>query len=184
MALVESNPFQTGRKAPSFSLLNVETNANNTLSDLKGAKGTVIMFICNHCPFVIHVNDELLKMANDYLNQGIAFIAISSNNVLTHPQDGPSQMKIVSESLGYPFPYLFDETQEVAKAYDAVCTPDFYFFDKDLKSVYHGQLDDSRPGNNIPLSGKDMRNAIDGLLNGQGFSSAQKPSIGCSIKWT
>lgn len=183
MALVESNPFEIGTTAPDFSLLNVGSNERNSLSQLKGDKGTVVMFICNHCPFVIHVNSELIRMANDYMSKGIAFIAISSNDVVHYPMDGPIYMKETAEKLGYPFPYLYDETQAVAKAYDAACTPDFYLFDTGLKSVYHGQLDDSRPGNDKPLNGNDLRTAMDQLLEGKADSGLQKPSIGCSIKW-
>ena len=147
MALTESNEFILGTKAPSFNLINTIDNKYVSLNDSKGEKGTVIMFICNHCPFVIHVNDELVKMANTYQQKGINFIAISSNDVEKYPQDSPELMKELAKEEQYPFPYLFDETQEVAKAYNAACTPDFYVFDADLKAVYHGQLDDSRPGN-------------------------------------
>lgn len=183
MALVESNPFKTGTQAPNFSLLNVVTNESNSLSSLKGEKGTVIQFICNHCPFVIHVNDELVRIANEYQAKGIRFIAISSNDVENYPQDAPALMKQVAEKLNYPFPYLYDETQEVAKAYDAACTPDFYLFDADLNSVYHGRLDNSSPGNSHPVTGKDMRLAIDALLSGANNTAEQFPSMGCSIKW-
>ena len=183
MALTASNPFETGTKAPDFSLLNVTSNETNTLAELKGEKGTVMMFICNHCPFVIHVNPELVRLANDYQKQGIAFIAISSNDVQEYPQDAPIYMKEVAAKLNYPFPYLYDETQEVAKAYDAACTPDFYVFDQELKSVYHGQLDDSRPGNGLPLTGHDLRNVLDLLIEGKANTTQQKPSIGCNIKW-
>ncbi len=183
MALVESNPFGIGTKAPDFSLLNVISSEQNSLDELKGENGTVIMFICNHCPFVIHVNEALVSIANQYLEKGIAFIAISSNNIETHPQDGPEHMKEHAQKHQYPFPYLYDETQEVAKAYDAACTPDFYIFDEHLKSVYHGQLDSSRPGNDIPITGEDLRNAMDCLLMGTTNDKVQKPSIGCSIKW-
>lgn len=183
MALVESNLFEIGTAAPDFSLLNTVTEEYNNLNQLKGSKGTVIMFICNHCPFVLHVNEGLVKVANDYIHQGINFIAISSNDVVHYPQDGPVYMKEVASSLKYPFPYLYDETQEVAKAYDAACTPDFYLFDADLKSLYHGQLDGSRPGNGQPVTGNDLRNAMDLLLKGESNSFDQRPSIGCSIKW-
>lgn len=183
MALTESNPFALGTQAPDFTLLNTVSDQNARLSDLKGEKGTAIFFICNHCPFVIHVNSELVRMAHEYASKGIGFIAISSNNVQTHPQDGPEFMKAHAEKVGYPFPYLYDETQEIAKAYDATCTPDLYLFDGDLKSVYHGQLDDSRPGNNVPVNGADFRNAMDALLEGNTDTSSQKPSIGCGIKW-
>jgi len=183
MALTASNPLELGTAAPSFSLKDTVSDRNLNLSDLKGIQGTAIFFICNHCPFVLHINEELVRMANDYSKKGIAFFAISSNNVETHPQDGPEFMKVHAEKHGYPFPYLYDETQEVAKAYDARCTPDLYLFDADLKAVYHGQLDDSRPGNDLPVSGKDFRNAMDQLLVGNDPLSEQKPSIGCGIKW-
>lgn len=183
MALVTSNPFPTGTVAPDFSLLNVQTNTYNDLQSLQGEKGTAIMFICNHCPFVIHVNDELVRIANEYQKKGIQFIAISSNDVENYPQDAPERMKEVAEKLQYPFPYLYDETQEVAKAYDAACTPDFYLFDENLKSVYHGRLDNATPGNENPLTGIDMRTAMDALLAGQENKATQYPSMGCSIKW-
>lgn len=183
MALVESNPFEIGETAPTFNLLNVVTGENNNLTDLQGNNGTVIMFICNHCPFVIHVNDGLVQLANDYKEKGIQFIAISSNDVNNYPQDGPEKMKAVALNLKYPFPYLYDESQEIAKAYAAACTPDFYLFDENLKATYHGQLDSSRPGNGLPVTGKDLRDAIGRLLENQSPLEPQKPSIGCSIKW-
>ncbi|MDG1915126.1 MAG: thioredoxin family protein [Crocinitomix sp.] len=183
MALVESNPFEIGTSAPAFSLLNVVTGQTDHLTELKGVNGTVIMFICNHCPFVIHVNEELIKLANDYHSKGINFIAISSNDLVNYPQDGPAQMKTNALSLRYLFPYLYDETQEITKAYNAACTPDFYIFNPELKSTYHGQLDDSRPGNNTHVTGIDIRNTIDALLYDITIEAFQKPSIGCSIKW-
>ncbi|MEJ6492258.1 MAG: thioredoxin family protein [Flavobacteriales bacterium] len=183
MALIESNPFPTGTLAPDFNLLDTVSGKNLSLTSIKGEKGTVIMFICNHCPFVIHVNEELVRLANDYSNKGVGFVAISSNSVKTHPQDGPDFMTEHAKKMGYPFPYLYDETQEIAVAYDAACTPDFYIFNAELKSVYHGQLDPSRPGNEIPVSGEDMRKSLDNLLAGTSPLENQKPSIGCSIKW-
>ncbi len=183
MARTESNEFNVGKKAPDFNLINTVDDKQYVLNDLKGEKGTLIMFICNHCPFVIHVNEELVKMANQYQNKGIQFIAISSNDVVNYPQDAPHLMKKLAYDLAYPFPYLYDETQNVAKAYDAACTPDFYLFDSDLKSVYHGQLDDSRPENGRPVTGKDMRKAMDNLLQHKPALENQKPSIGCGIKW-
>jgi len=183
MARTESNEFNVGKKAPDFNLINTVDDKQYVLNDLKGEKGTLIMFICNHCPFVIHVNEELVKMANQYQNKGIQFIAISSNDVVNYPQDAPHLMKKLAYDLAYPFPYLYDETQNVAKAYDAACTPDFYLFDSDLKSVYHGQLDDSRPENGRPVTGKDMRKAIDNLIQHKPVLENQKPSIGCGIKW-
>jgi peroxiredoxin len=183
MALTVSNQFLTGTKAPDFTLLNTVDDNFVSLTALKGAKGTVVFFICNHCPFVIHINDALVKLANDYQQKGIGFIAISSNEIENYPQDGPKHMKVLAKQEHYPFPYLFDETQEVAKAYDAACTPDFYVFDTELKSVYHGQLDASRPGNGIPVSGIDLRNAIENVLANKPVLENQKPSMGCGIKW-
>ena len=183
MALVESNTFGIGEKASDFKLLDTASGKVRSLSDLKGKNGTVIFFICNHCPYVVHVNEGLISLANDYKELGISFIAISSNNIETHPEDGPELMKERAIELGYPFPYLYDEDQNVAKNYKAACTPDFYLFDDMLEAIYHGQLDDSRPGNNIPVTGSDMRNAIDRLLNNEEPIENPKPSIGCSIKW-
>ena len=153
-----------------------------SLDDLKSDRATVIMFICNHCPFVIHVNPELVRMANEYRSKGVSFVAISSNNVETHPEDSPDKMSIVAKVLRFPFPYLYDKRQEVAKAYDAACTPDFYVFDGNLKLAYRGRLDDSRPGNGTPLTGGDLRAAIDGVLEGTSIEN-QYPSMGCNIKW-
>ena len=183
MSLTPSNPFPIGTQAPDFTLLDTVSGKSLTLQELKGTKGTVIMFICNHCPFVVHVNQALVKLANDYKKEGFGFIAISSNDVDNYPQDSPELMKELAERLDYPFPYLYDETQEVAKAYDAACTPDFYVFNADLKATYHGQLDDSRPGNEKPLTGQDMRNALEAILNNDSPLEYQKPSIGCNIKW-
>lgn len=183
MAQTPSNMIPIGFTAPDFSLWDAISEKNLSLSELKSMKATVIMFICNHCPFVKHVNNELVKMANDYIPKGISFIAINSNDVKNYPEDSPEKMKEYATRLDYPFPYLFDETQEVAKAYDAACTPDFYIFDKDLKCVYRGQLDDSRPGNSKPVTGKDIRDALDAILNGNEVSKNQMPGIGCNIKW-
>ncbi|HPA36900.1 MAG TPA: thioredoxin family protein, partial [Chitinophagales bacterium] len=151
--------------------------------DLRGEHATVIMFICNHCPYVKHVNSQLVQLAKDYQPKGIAFIAISSNDVEKYPQDGPELMKENALQEGYPFPYLYDETQEVAKAYHAACTPDFSIFDADLRCVYRGQLDDSRPKNDSISDGKDIRAALDAILNQQPVSAQQMPSLGCNIKW-
>ncbi len=182
MALTESNMLPLGTKAPNFHLRDVISDNYYTLDDLRSDKATVVMFICNHCPFVIHVNPELVRLANEYKNKGVSFIAISSNDVEGYPEDAPDKMKIVAKVLKYPFPYLFDKTQEVAKAYDAACTPDFYVFDKDMKLTYRGRLDGSRPGNGIPLTGEDLRNAIDSTVRGEKIDP-QYPSAGCNIKW-
>jgi len=183
MARTPSNMLPLGTKAPYFSLYDTVSGNTLNLSDLKGVKGTVIMFICNHCPFVIHVNPELSKLGMEYQNTGISFIAISSNDVTNYPQDAPELMTEVAQNEGYSFPYLYDENQEVAAAYDAACTPDFYLFDAELKLVYRGQLDDSRPGNGAPLTGEDLRNAITALEQEKTIDPDQKPSIGCNIKW-
>ena len=183
MARTPSNMLPLGTSAPGFSLLDTVTGNLANLEDLKGSNGTVIMFICNHCPFVVHVNPELVKLANDYSKKGIGFIAISSNDIVNYPQDGPEKMTSHAKENNYSFPYLYDETQEIAKAYNAACTPDLYLFNSDLKLVYRGQLDDSRPGNGIPVSGNDLRNALDSVIKGDEVNGNQKPSIGCNIKW-
>jgi thiol-disulfide isomerase/thioredoxin len=172
-----------GTPAPDFKLPDVKSGQTLSLTELKSDKATVIMFICNHCPFVKHVNQGLVALANDYIAKDVSFVAINSNDVANYPEDHPDKMQRVATDLGYPFPYLFDATQAIAKAYDAACTPDFYVFDKDLKLVYRGQLDDSRPSNSIPVTGKDIRAALDALLAGQPVSPKQRPSIGCNIKW-
>jgi thiol-disulfide isomerase/thioredoxin len=141
------------------------------------------MFICNHCPYVKHVNDQLVNLANGYINKGVAFVAISSNDAINYPDDGPEKMKAVALALKYPFPYLYDESQDVAKAFDAACTPDFYVFDKHQKLVYRGQLDDSRPSLDLPVTGKDLRAALDKTLSGKPVLELQRPGIGCNIKW-
>ncbi len=183
MARTPSNMIPLGTVAPDFKLLDTVSGNHLSLQDLKSDKATLIMFICNHCPFVKHMDDQLVSLANDYIAKGVSVIAISSNDVENYPQDAPDLMTKEAAALGYPFPYLYDETQEVAKAYDAACTPDFYVFDKDLKCAYRGQLDDSRPGNGKPVTGTDLRNALDEILDGKEVSAAQIPSIGCNIKW-
>ena len=183
MARTESNMLPLGTKAPEFNLIDTVENTKKSLNELKGITGTLVMFICNHCPFVIHVNAQLSQLAKDYISRGINCIAISSNDVENYPQDRPELMKKNAIENGYIFPYLYDQTQEVAKAYDAACTPDFFLFDADLKLVYTGQLDDSRPGNEIPVTGKDLRAAIEALVNNKTVNPNQKPSMGCGIKW-
>lgn len=183
MAQTPSNMLPLGTKAPNFNL--PATNFNETFSfeAIKGEKGTLVFFICNHCPFVLHVIDEIVMIANDYRVQGIGMVAISSNDAVKYPQDAPDKMTDFALENKIDFPYLYDETQEVAKAYDAACTPDFYLFDAQDKLVYRGQLDDSRPGNGIPISGSDLRNAIDAIVYNRKMNPDQKPSIGCNIKW-
>jgi thiol-disulfide isomerase/thioredoxin len=168
-----------GFKAPMFDLLEPLTGSNRKLYELQGKKGTLIMFICNHCPFVVHIKEELIKLGKEYQKKGISFVAINSNDVNKYPDDHPNKM--IEE--GYPFPYLFDESQEVAKAYDAACTPDFYLFDPFARCVYRGQLDESRPESGIPVSGKDLRLAMNALIGGKKIAGKQNPSLGCNIKW-
>lgn len=183
MSLTPSNMLPLGTNAPDFKLVNTVNDTLVSLDEAKGINGTLILFICNHCPFVIHVNPQLALLAKDYTSKGINCIAISSNDVDTYPQDAPHLMKQHAIDNDYKFPYLYDQSQEVAKAYDAACTPDFYVFDGEMKLVYRGQLDDSRPGNDIQLSGKDIRDVFDSLLNKEPISETQKPSVGCNIKW-
>lgn len=183
MARTPSNMIPLGTQAPNFLLPDTVSGRRLKLEDVKGEKGTVVMFICNHCPFVKHVNQGIVALANDYQDRGIGFVAISSNDIANYPEDSPELMKKTAAQEGFSFPYLYDDSQDVAKAYDAACTPDFYIFDADLKLVYRGQLDDSRPGNNIPVTGNDMRMALDALLAGKPVAKDQKPSIGCNIKW-
>lgn len=183
MAAVETIQIPLGFKAPDFQLPDVVTGRLSSLNELKGSKGTVIMFICNHCPYVIHIREELMRLAHDYIPQGISFIAISSNDVSNYPDDAPEKMKELAVKLKFPFPYLYDESQAVAKSYFAACTPDFSIFDADLACVYRGQLDNSRPKNEHPVTGKDIRHALDSLLSGNGIVEPQFPSIGCNIKW-
>jgi thiol-disulfide isomerase/thioredoxin len=183
MARTPSNMIQLGTIAPYFELPDTVSGKNLSLTELQGDKATVLFFICNHCPFVLHVNAELVNVANDYSNKGVSFIAISSNDVKNYPQDAPHLMKEQASKIGYPFPYLYDESQETAKTYDAACTPDIYVFDDQLQLVYRGQLDDSRPENGIPVTGKDLRQALDCVLSGKENTQIQKPSIGCNIKW-
>ena len=181
MALTKTPVCDFGKKAEDFKLKSIE-NKIITLNDVKGDKATLIMFICNHCPFVIHILDELISISEQYKDE-ISFIAISSNDVINYPQDAPSLMKKLAFEKKFSFPYLYDETQEVAKKYNAACTPDFFLYNNDRELVYRGQLDDSRPGNNIPVTGNDLRTAIVSLIQGNKQSINQKPSIGCNIKW-
>lgn len=183
MARTPSNMIPLGTVAPDFTLPDAVTGSSFSLQQLKGDTATVVMFICNHCPYVKHINVALVQLANDYMNKDVSFIAISSNDAVNYPDDSPDKMKEQALALGYPFPYLYDETQEVAKLYDAACTPDFYIFDNSLLLVYRGQLDDSRPSNDIPVTGKDMRLALEALLQNTPVSVEQRPSIGCNIKW-
>lgn len=183
MALTPSKMIPLGTKAPDFSLPDAVSGKQFSLEELKSEKATVIMFICNHCPYVKHVQNGLVELANDYTSKGVSFIAINSNDVKNYPDDSPENMKKVAQKMGYPFPYLFDDSQQVARSYDAACTPDFYIFDKNMKLMYRGQMDDSRPGNGKPVTGSDIRQALNSLLDGRDISDEQIPSMGCNIKW-
>lgn len=183
MAKTPSTMVDLGTSAPPFSLPDVTSGALVSLDDYSDKQGLLVMFICNHCPFVIHVQDELVKLGHDFSDSNLGIVAISSNDVDNYPEDSPEKMKIRAEVAGYAFPYLYDETQAVAKAYHAACTPDFFLFDAERKLVYRGQLDGSRPGNEVSVTGEDLRRAIDALLSGERVSTDQKPSIGCNIKW-
>lgn len=183
MAAVPSNMLPLGTVAPRFKLPDTLSGDEVDLAAIQSDIATVIMFICNHCPYVQHVNEELVRLATDYQPKGVAFVAISSNDIEAYPSDAPDRMKAVAKEQGYTFPYLFDEDQSVAKAYQAACTPDFYIFDREMKLAYRGQLDGSRPRNDVPLTGEDVRSALDALIAGEPVSDDQRPSIGCNIKW-
>ena len=183
MALTESNMLPLKTKAPAFSLPDTVSGNTKSYEDIKGSKGTVVIFSCNHCPFVIHVNHEMVQIAEHYVQQGIGFVVISSNDVENYPADGPKEMQLVAKVLKYPFPYLYDESQEVAKAYDAACTPDFYLFNAHDELVYRGRMDGSRPGNGLPVTGSDLRSALDAVCLGIDEITPQIPSAGCNIKW-
>ena len=183
MAKTSSNMLPLGTEAPSFKLLDTISGVERSLNELKGPNGTIVMFICNHCPYVIHINQELVLIAKELSTKGIKVIAISSNDNENYPQDGPIAMELHARRMKYSFPYLYDKTQQIAKAYDATCTPDFYLFNPELKLTYRGQLDESRPGNDIPVNGSDLRHAVSCLIKNKNNTRTQKPSIGCSIKW-
>ena len=183
MAFTESNMLDLGTKAPDFTLPDTVSGKTISLKDIASDKATVVMFLCNHCPYVIHVNEEIVRVVRDYKPKGVSFVGISSNDVENYPADAPDKMTLHAKKVGYDFPYLYDESQDVAKAYDAACTPAFYVFDGDLNLVYRGRIDDSRPSNGVALSGKDLRAALDAVLAEEEVSSVQYPSGGCNIKW-
>lgn len=183
MALTPSNMMPLGTVAPPFNLLDTVSGHSMSLEDVRGQKCTLVMFICNHCPFVKHIEAGLAALGKSYQGEGIGLVAISSNDIEQYPDDGPEAMTLNAKEKGYPFPYLFDSDQAIAKAYDATCTPDFFLFDGQLKCVYRGQLDESRPNNGIEVTGEDLRAAIDAVLAGTPVTSEQKPSMGCNIKW-
>ncbi|MHC4880126.1 MAG: thioredoxin family protein [Planctomycetota bacterium] len=182
MVKTASTMLPLGTKAPEFSLPNVD-GSQVSLADFADRKGLLVIFMCNHCPFVIHLREQLAAFANEYQEKGLGIAGISSNDVANYPDDSPEKMNEEAASAGYTFPYLYDETQEVAKAYRAACTPDFFLFDGDMSLVYRGQFDDSRPGNDKPITGADLRAACDAVLAGNDVPAEQTPSIGCNIKW-
>ena len=183
MALIESYMLPLGTQSPSFSLPNVINNQIKELEIIRGENGTLIIFMCNHCPYVIHLLEGIIKTAIDFSKKGIATVAISSNSIETHPQDGPKEMKKLALLKKFSFPYLYDESQEVAKNFQAACTPDFYLFDAELRLYYRGRYDDSRPGNDKPITGIDLHEACDMMLNKKKNNQFQYPSLGCNIKW-
>jgi peroxiredoxin len=182
MVRTPSTMLPLGTKAPDFSLVNIDGKVVS-LEDFKDAPALLVIFMCNHCPFVKHLADPLALFTTEYINKGVAVVGINSNDVANYPADSPEQMVAEAEAHGYQFPYLYDETQDVAKAYHAACTPDFFLFDNERKLVYRGQFDDSRPDSGIPVTGADLRTAIDAVLAGGTPEAEQRPSIGCNIKW-
>ena len=183
MVAVNSTMLPLGTRAPDFRLRDVMSGKTVARDDLGKRSALLMIFMCNHCPFVKHIRGELARLGRDYGPRNVAIVGISSNDVKNYPDDSPEKMAAEARGAGYTFPYLHDETQEVAKAYRAACTPDFYLFDRDQRLAYRGQLDDSRPGNGIPVTGKDLRTALDSILAGKEVPPNQKPSIGCNIKW-
>lgn len=183
MALTASTMLPLGTKAPDFQLPDVVSGETISLATFAGKKALLVMFTCKHCPFVKHVQDELANLGKDYINRDVGIVAISANDVNKYPDDAPEQLKAIAQELNFTFPLCYDESQETAKAYTAACTPDFFLFDADQRLVYRGQLDDSRPSNGKPVTGKDLRAALDTVVAGQVVTSEQKPSVGCNIKW-
>ncbi len=183
MVLTPSTMLALGTRAPDFSLPDVITGKKISLVTYEGEKALLVMFICRHCPYVVHVKNELARLGHDYKDKGLGIVAISSNDVAKYPGDAPSKLKEMAEELGFNFPFCYDESQEIAKAYSAACTPDFFLFDHNRKLIYRGQLDDSRPGNGKPVTGKALRDAIDAVLEDRPGPKTQRPSMGCNIKW-
>jgi peroxiredoxin len=183
MVRTMSTMLVLGTEAPDFSLPDVRSGKNISLETFKDKKALLVMFICRHCPYVKHVQDELAKIGKDYSGKDLGIVAISSNDAQEYPEDSPESLKEMAQELGFEFPYCYDESQAVAKAYTAACTPDFFLFNKDRKLVYRGQLDDSRPKSDIPVTGRDLRAALDSVLNDQSVDTNQRPSLGCNIKW-
>jgi peroxiredoxin len=183
MAKTLSTMLDLGTTAPEFSLPDVVSGKTMTLRDFADSKALLVMFICRHCPFVKHIEQELARLGRDYAHRDVAIVAISANDAAEYPGDGPDSLKEMAEQLGFSFPFLYDESQSVAKAYSAACTPDFFLFDQSRKLVYRGQFDDSRPESGIPVTGKDLRAAVDAILSDEAVNSDQRASIGCNIKW-
>lgn len=183
MVLTPSTMLSLGSPAPDFQLPDVVSGDTVTLGSFANKQALLVMFICRHCPFVVHVQEELARLGSDYKSRNVGIVAISSNDADAYPDDSPANLKAMAEELGFAFPYCYDESQEVARAYQAACTPDFYLFGGQRELVYRGQLDGSRPGNNEPVTGKDLREALDAVLSGSAVSDVQMPSIGCNIKW-
>jgi thiol-disulfide isomerase/thioredoxin len=183
MAATESTMLELGTPAPEFELPDVASGRTVRLADSAGRKGLLVMFLSPHCPYVKHIQQGLAALAKDYANAGLGIVAISSNDVAQYPEDGPDGLRRMAADLGFNFPYLYDEAQAAAKAYRAACTPDFFLFDAERKLAYRGQFDDSRPRNSIPVTGRDLRGAIDAVLAGREVDPRQRPSIGCNIKW-
>lgn len=183
MALMASKMVALGTMAPDFSLPDMVSGRQISLVQLAVDRPLVLMFICNHCPYVKHINAELVRLANEYIGRGVGFVAISSNDADRYPEDGPERMREVALELGYPFPYLYDRSQAVARDYEASCTPDFYLFDGHHQLRYRGRFDGATPGNSVPVTGEDLRAALDALLAGGLPPKKQRPSMGCGIKW-
>lgn len=183
MARTESTMLPLGTAAPDFALPDVTSGEMITLAKFRGKKALLVMFICRHCPYVKHVQSELARLGADYAGSDAGIVAVSSNDASAYPDDAPGSLREMAQQLGFTFPYCYDESQDVARAYTAACTPDFFLFDADGKLAYRGQFDDSRPGNQIPVTGRDMRAAMNALLEGRTVDPNQKPSIGCNIKW-
>ena len=183
MVLTPSSMMPLGTRAPNFKLVDVISDEVVTLRDIESDIGTVVMFICNHCPYVKHIQNMLVALAKDYIMKGISFVAINSNDISEFPEDSPKEMKKLADALDFPFPYLFDYSQQVARDYGATCTPDFFVFDESMECVYRGQFDESRPGNHVMVTGKDLAEALDCLILGKEVTPDQHPSIGCNIKW-
>lgn len=182
MAVTASKMLALGTPAPNFSLPDIEGNIVS-LADFEESPALLVIFMCNHCPFVKHILSDLARLVKEYQAKGVAVVGINSNDVANYPEDSPEMMARLAKEIGFTFPYLYDETQEAAKAYQAACTPDFFLFDKEKRLAYRGQMDDSRPGNNKPITGLDLINAMDAVLAGREVSTEQKPSMGCNIKW-